>query len=88
MTSDAPPTGPGYDPPSEPHPLDAAAHRFADLVAALLEPVRSELAQLRCDLGLANGQTRSVAHRLVDLEDRVGRLELCGARTEPPGCDQ
>jgi hypothetical protein len=62
---------------SEPpeHPAVLAAERFAHLVGVLLEPIKDEITKLRCDLGLANGQTRSVLHRLTDLEERVSKIE-------------
>lgn len=83
MTDDTPTDPHGHEPPSE-HPASRAAERFAHLVGVLLEPVRDELAQLRADLGLANGTARSVLHRVTDLEDRVAHLELAGAATERP----
>lgn len=85
MTDHEAPTDPrGTEPPSDRHPSERAAERFAHLVGVLLEPVRDELAQLRADLGLANGRSRSVLHRVTDVEDRVSRLELAGAATERP----
>lgn len=65
----------GPPPDSDQHPAQAAAERFAHLVGVLLEPLRAELAALRGDLGLTNGTTRSVLHRVTDLEDRVASLE-------------
>lgn len=65
----------GPPPSDDPHPAQAAAERFAHLVGALLEPIRDELSKLRADLGLTNGTTRSVIHRVTDLEDRVAAIE-------------
>ena len=65
----------GPPPSDDQHPAQAAAERFAHLVGVLLEPIRDEIAKLRGDLGLTNGTTRSVLHRVTDLEDRVASLE-------------
>lgn len=65
----------GPPPSDDPHPAQAAAERFAHLVGVLLEPLSKELAALRADLGLTNGTTRSVLHRVTDLEDRVAAIE-------------
>ena len=49
-----------------------------------LAPLLEAVAELRADLGLTNGATRSVLHRVTELEERVSRLELTGAPTERP----
>ena len=59
----------GLPPFSEPEDILAA------VVRRELAPLLCALDQLRADLGLANGQTRSVLHRVTDLEDRVAALE-------------
>lgn len=64
-------------PLSDPEASDA--HVFAGLVANViadaLDPLKDAIEALRGDLGLTNGATRSVLHRVTDLEERVGDLE-------------
>lgn len=75
--TDADKTKPDNGPPpsEDTHPAQAAAERFAHLVGVLLQPIRDEISALRGDLGLTNGATRSVLHRVTDLEERVADLE-------------
>jgi hypothetical protein len=85
MNDDAP-TNPGNEPPGPPpsgnHERETLRELLAAVVEAALGPFRAELFGLRSDLGLTNGTTRGVLHRLTDLEERVARLE--NADTERP----
>lgn len=66
------------------HPAERAAERFAHLVGAMLDPLKRDIEQIRASLGLTNGETRSLLHRVTDAEDRISALEIAVCDTERP----
>jgi hypothetical protein len=53
----------------------------------MLAPLETRLEAIQGSLGVTNGQSRSLAGRVTDLECRVDALELERADTEPPHDD-
>lgn len=71
-------TSPDHSAPSE------AEDILSRVIRRELAPILDAVAELRADLGLANGSARSVLRRLTDVEERVSDLEIAAADTERP----